>query len=504
MSLGHIKRAVTSGLVIAVDAANVKSFPGEQTSNLYTGTTNSYPKVGNGFGTYNTNQYNNGSYFSIGTVSAVTNNEVTMSAAHPLRTYDVVTPQTSGGGLTAGTNYYVKKTSSTTFTLHAYDASEDGSKGFAVLEPIRNDTRISINASSFPTMWWGPPHLPNSGLIKTIIPNGFNGHECMRWNFYRPDGVCDGMAYGVYLTIASSTTYTYSYWVRAADANAVGKTISWSLHWYAVGYGTSLTSVTLTTNWQRVTATVTTPAGSAGSTNCYWFVSSGPCTVDVAEIQCEAKSYATNFTPTSRGSTVATNGGLFDLTRTGNNGTLNNTPTAGNDFGGSLIFNGSNQYVSLSPVSNTIQTYNASVVFAVKLPAYSGGQRCIMSYRGGNGGNLYIGKGSSGIFCYYNELNNPAYTVGNITDGTPVIVTILLNSAANTLSTYINGSLAGSTTRTGWVSSSYNNVINLGYDAGGTNEYMTGSFYYYAHYNRVLSTDEIQTTYRLLKNRLKL
>jgi hypothetical protein len=503
MSLGNTKKTITDGLVVALDAANLKSFRGEQTSNRYTGDTDSFPKVGNGFGTYNTNQYNNNTYFSIGTVSAVTNNVVTMSAAHPLRTYDVVTPQTTGGGVTAGTNYYVDKKSSTTFTLHQYDSSENGSKGFEVLRPIRNDTRISINSTSFPTMWWGPPHLPNSGLIKTIVPNGFNGHDCMRWNFYRPDGVCDGMAYGVYLTIASSTTYTYSYYARAADSNAVGKTISWSLHWYAVGYGTSLASVVLTKDWQRVTSTVTTPAGSAGSTNCYWFISSGPCTVDVAEIQCESKSYATDFTSTSRGTTVAANGGWRDMTYTGNNGTLNNNPTKGNDFGGSLILNGTNQYVSITPVSNTIRTYDASIVFAVKLPLYSGGQRCILSYRGGSGGALYIGKVYGGIYCYYDQLNNPGYIIGSITDGAPVVVTILLNASGNTISTYINGSLAGSATRTGWVSA-YNTVVNLGYDAGGTNEYMTGSFYYYAHYNRVLSDSEIQTTYKVLKDRLKL
>jgi hypothetical protein len=503
MSLVNTKRVITDGLVALLDAGNVKSFFGEQTSNLYTGITNSYPRVGNGFGTYNTNQYNNNTYFSIGTISAVTNNEVTTSAAHPLRTYDVVTPQTTGGGLTAGTNYYIKKTSSTSFTVHTYDSSEDGSKGFEVLRPIRSDTRISINSTSFPTMWWGPPHLPNSGLIKTIVPNGFNGHDCMRWNFHRSDGVTDGMAYGVYLTIQSSTTYTYSYYVRAADSNAVGKTISWSLHWYAVGYGTGLSSVVLTTKWQRVSTTVTTPAGSAGSTNCYWFVSSGPCTVDVAEIQCEQKSYATDFTPTGRGASVPNSGGLYDVSNCGNHGTFVNTPTKGNDFGGSLILNGTNQYVSITPVSNTIRTYDSTVIFAVKLPAYSGGQKCILSYRGGSGGNLYIGKSGGGIYCYYDQLNSPGYTVGSITDGAPVVIAVVMNASGTTLSTYINGSLAGSATRTGWIST-YNTVLNLGYDAGGTAEYMTGSFYYYAHYNRVLSAQEINSVYTLLKPRLGL
>jgi len=63
----------------------------------------------------------------------------------------------------------------------------------------------------------------------------------------------------------------------------------------------------------------------------------GPCTVDVAEIQCEQKSYATDFTPTGRGASVPNSGGLYDVSNYGNHGTFVNTPTKGNDFGGSLI-----------------------------------------------------------------------------------------------------------------------------------------------------------------------
>lgn len=225
--------------------------------------------------------------------------------------------------------------------------------------------------------------------------------------------------------------------------------------------------------------------------------------VYIANFQLEEKSYVTGYTSGTRGTTVATGGGMYDLSQTGNNGAVNNSPREGSDYIKSLILDGTNQYVSITPVSNTIRTYDATVVFAVKLPLYSGGQRCILSYRGGSGGNLYIGKQSSGIFCYYDTLNTPNYTVGSITDGAPVVVAIKLDATGTALSTYINGSLAGSTTRTGWVAA-YNTVLNLGYDAGGTNEYMTGSLYYYAHYNRLLSDTEIKQVYYSLKSRFGL
>ena len=497
--------SVVGGLVASLDVANTKCFKGGVTSNLLNSATNSYPKVGNTWGTYNTNQYNNGSFFSIGTVSAVTNNVVTTSAAHPLRTYDVIRPQTTGGGVTANTDYFVKKLSDTTFSLYAYDSNQDGTNGWATRAAIVNDSKVSINSTSFPTMWWGAPHLPNSGLVKTIVKNALNGHECVRFNFDRSDGI-DAMAYGGDTpTLSNGVTYTYSFWYRAANDAAIGKTIAWSIYYTATTTNGDLgTTNPFTRKWQRHTATLTAPANT--NIYLYWWPSTGgaTCAMDVSEIQIESGSAATPFTPTSRGTSVSTGGGLYDLSGNLNHGTLNNSPVAGTDFGGSLILNGTNQYVSITPTANTIRTYDATVVFAVKLPLYSGGQRCILSYRGGGvGGQLYIGKGGGGIFCYYDSLNNPGHTVGSIADGAPVIVAVVLNASGTTISTYINGSLAGSATRTGWVST-YNTVLNLGYDAGGTNEYMTGSLYYYAHYNRVLSSDEVKSVYNLLRPRLKL
>jgi len=192
-----------------------------------------------------------------------------------------------------------------------------------------------------------------------------------------------------------------------------------------------------------------------------------------------------------------------DLSGNGTGGTLTNTPTFNNLNNGSIVFNGTNNYIPITIPSNLIRLYDATIFFVIKLPLYSGGQRCILSYRGGSGGNLYIGKNSSGIFCFYNELNTAAYIVGSITDNTIAIVAVALNATGTTLSTYINGSLAGSVTRTGW-NNAYNTILNLGYDAGGTNEYMLGNFYCFAHYNKVLSASEVLQNFNALRGRFGL
>lgn len=192
----------------------------------------------------------------------------------------------------------------------------------------------------------------------------------------------------------------------------------------------------------------------------------------------------------------------YDLSGNNNNATLQNDPTYNSNNLGSFALDGSNDRVLISCNTSTIRTFNSTTQFVVKLPLYSGGQRCILSYRTG-AGRLYIGKNSNGIFCYYDQLSSAAFTVGNIASNATVICTVTCDADNNLLSTYINGTLVGSASRTGWVSS-YHTSLYLGWDAGGTNEYMLGNFYQFAHYDKVLNSLEIKNNHNALKSRYNL
>jgi len=189
---------------------------------------------------------------------------------------------------------------------------------------------------------------------------------------------------------------------------------------------------------------------------------------------------------------------------TGNNTcSIINTPTYSQDKWGNFYLNGSTQRFNITCAPNLIRCYDSTTQFVVKLPLYSGVQKCILSYRG-NGGNMYIGKQSGGIFIYYNGLSTANYTAGSITDDTIAVCHVVCDSTNNMLYLYINGSLVGSgVSRTGWTLT-YNTAFYLGYDAGGTNEYMIGNFYNFAHYNKVLSSIEIAQNYNALKGRFNL
>ena len=193
----------------------------------------------------------------------------------------------------------------------------------------------------------------------------------------------------------------------------------------------------------------------------------------------------------------------FDRSGNGNNGTSSGGVSYDVNNSGSLVLNGTDGRILISCNNSTIRTYNSTTQFTIKLPVYSGGQRCILSYRTGGGGSLYIGKSSNGIFCYYGELSVAGYTVGNIASNETVICTVTCDATNNLLSVYINGTLIGSASRTGWVAS-YHTSLYLGWDAGGTNEYMLGNFYQFSHYSRVLTTEEIKQNFNATKSRFNL
>ena len=505
----------SDGLVLALDGANFKSFKGEATTNLIPSPTlNAYPTTGNGWGTYNTNQYGSGTYFSIGSVASVSSNIVTMTSAHSLRTYDVMQPQTTGGGVTAGTNYFIKKVSDTSFTLHAYNDSQDGSQGYIssstgthkVYDSIATDTRISVNSTSFPTMWWGYPHLPNSGLVKELRYGEFNAipnlpaNDCIRLHYIRTDDVKDGMSYGVDCTVTPSSPVTVSFYTRAANANAVGKVIQYQIYNYtggnAAGYYYSFT-LGAAGVWERQTFTFTPAYGTMIS---YWFsVSGGVYAWDWSCMQVEQKSYVTSFIAGTRGTTVATGGGWADLSSNGNNGELLNGVRENSNNLGSLVFDGVDDRVETS-----LQTYGNNTTWEVWVNRTSS----VNPYNMFMGRYLpYFGLQDGGII-FSNNINSSQQTFYS-TGFTPsnntwyhLTFTTEYDQTYTTSKIYINGVLNNSATSTGSQGNyAYNFCIGDGNNAGSTWYPFSGKISNVKVYNRALSAAEISQNFNALRGR---
>lgn len=516
MSIHQLPKIVTSDLAFYYDMPNGKSFVGGPVTNTLDGASvNGYPTYGNGWGTYNTNNYGSGTYFSIGTITSVSGNIVTTSAAHPLRSYDVMQPQTTGGGVTAGTNYLIKKLSSTTFSLHPYNGSQDGSQGYInpatgthkVYDDFANNVQISINSSSFPTMWWGYPHLPNSGLVKELIPGGFTGltgrppTDCIRLHFIRPDNVTDGMAYGPLGQVVANQTYTVSFWTRSVTVSAVGNSLSYQIYNYGVispaGYSFNalLGPVGVWTK-QQMTFTPVNPYCIS-----YFFPSTGSMKCDVANIQFEVGAVANNFAPGTRSPTQA----LLDLTNK-NAITVNNLTCASD---GTFSFNGASSIVNIGPSTRYLPLASHTLEAWIKSPGLGSGMST-----SGVFGITY------GVIVQILSGGKLSYYVYNTDSGSSVLLFLVESTGVNL---FDNKWHHITCTRTATTASIYiDGVLNASVSGGGswsgTNiwsamdayiGYNPNNIYYWANgfiasakiYNRALSATEILQNFQALRGR---
>ena len=504
MGLINSPKIVTDGLVFAYDMNNyAKSWKGEPTTNIMPDPANNGRfTTSNGWGTYNTNQYNGAQYFSIGTVSSVTDNIVTMTGSHPLRTYDVVQCQTSGGGLSSGTNYFIKKISATQFSVHSYNGSQNGSQGYIntatgyhkVHDTIALDQRVSINASGFPTMWWGPPHLPNSGLVKEIVEGvGPQGQSVMRLHVHRTDGVADGMAYGVYTPVTAGQVINVSYWQRT---NYPGKSLGYSTYfWGNSAYGSGYTPPD--DKWHRVSFQWTS---SYTQFIQYWWpdgTTDRPYWTDICDLQVEVNTQSgdTPFTIGSRSNTQA----IVDMI--GTNTITANSLTYNSD--GSFNFNGSSNYLSNSP--NIIKTGGGwTVENWFKLDVV-------------NSGSLYNFIGDSSILynSWYWTVFQSKLALWNISPGTwrygsttiqPNVwycAAIVCSDTGTSYQFYLNGVAEGGDHTTYSWNSSYAS-LQMGYIGRGdtsNGRYFDGLLPNMKVYDRALNSTEIKQNFNALRGR---
>lgn len=405
MALIQSPKIITDSLLFYYDMLNpIKSWKGRPTTNILPSPeVNGRFTTDNGWGTYNTNQYNSNTYFSIGTISSVSNDIVTTSGNHPLRSYDVVTPQTSGGGLSAGTNYLIKKISNTQFSIHSYNSSQNGSQGYIVSgyhkvhESLATDQKVSINSSSFPTMWWGPPHLPNSGLVKEIVEGaGPYGQNVMRLHIHRTDGVVDGMAYGVYVPVTAGDVINVSYWIRSSYP---GKSLGYSTYFGAASAYSNGTVTTAT--WQRVKFQWT--ASATFSFYQYWWPDGStdvPYSIDMCDLQVEVNTGTAGSTPFVAGTRSST-GALLDLTNRSTITTNNLTYNSDDTFN----FAGGDATSTLSiPLSTAFNKLAGTISMWVNPAEYSGSNGLFVN-RDVNTANavdwLWIGSWSSGQPFYF-------------------------------------------------------------------------------------------------------
>ena len=197
-----------------------------------------------------------------------------------------------------------------------------------------------------------------------------------------------------------------------------------------------------------------------------------------------------------------------DLTRNGNNGTLTNGPTFNSSNLGSIVFDGTNDYVSVSD-NATLNNLNGSIsIWFNNNGTYgvsgSGTSEIIGKHTAGGSFNGYgINITNTNVFAYVKNTstNYFTFTGGNIVNNKWYNATITYTNNGNLL-LYNNGILVGN--RALGTLTTNSDPLRIGYANDPYWEPFNGNISLSMVYNRVLTNDEIIQNYNALKGRFDL
>ena len=207
-----------------------------------------------------------------------------------------------------------------------------------------------------------------------------------------------------------------------------------------------------------------------------------------------------------------------DLSGRGNTGTLTNGPTYSSANGGSIVFDGTNNFASIpspSPLSGTqLFTFEIWVNLTSITGNFGGSNKAAWLFAGGSGSGagqpefavlsanntsftpntIYFGRGAGGV------TGSLSINVSSLMSNGNWYQISLVRSASNIETVYLNGSSIG----TGNVSNSFSDGItnfaslenNSSYSG-----YLNGKISNIKIYNRALSAAEVSQNYNALRGR---
>jgi hypothetical protein len=187
-----------------------------------------------------------------------------------------------------------------------------------------------------------------------------------------------------------------------------------------------------------------------------------------------------------------------DVSGNGNTGTLTNGPTFNSANGGSIVFDGTNDFINCGNASN-LQITVGSIAAWVKTSSPGGGFRSIIAKQ--NAWGLFV---ADNILVTYDWGAAATRTTGiNIADGTwkytVLTFTETVGTPSNNAIVYLNGNAVLTTT----VKNS-NQTINVQIAEANANQFLNGNIAAALIYNRTLSATEIAQNYNATKSRFGL
>ena len=228
--------------------------------------------------------------------------------------------------------------------------------------------------------------------------------------------------------------------------------------------------------------------------------------IEIWDVQLEQKLYATAFVNGTRGTTVATGGGWADKSGNNNHGALVNGPTYDSANGGSIVFDGINDYV-IMPTSTNIWTDDFTINFTIKLNII--GNQFIFSNGpyGGPSTNVWFNGSNQYSFTVHIRKTDGTGSIGyNFTLPTTYLnlntYNLVYSSTFNTLTLFQNKMLI-ETKATSLIDPSWMpNGWRIGNSSNAYN--VNGNLYNFNVYNKSLTAEEVLQNYNAQKGRFGL
>ena len=298
---------------------------------------------------------------------------------------------------------------------------------------------------------------------------------------------------------AQGQTWTFSFWVKGSssfsasmlifESNSSGNYIAYGQPYYSV-----------TTEWTRVsgsyTMTQATTTGVQVRIDCYV----NGVTLWVDGFQVERSSSMSTFT------SVYTGDICNNLISSSNNGTLTNGVSYNDSNGGSLVFDGTNDYITTGYNPGIVTKLTVSVWLKVGTYANDGAGIAIGTNSLGTG-QCYLGRGTSGgnsidwRFYTGSYLDETEFFT-NSTDWQHITGTYDQDTGQGRMRLYSNGNLVDTalSNDTSGINFSTGSNIRIGTNTG-DNSFFGGNIAQVSIYNRALSAAEISQNFNALRGR---
>lgn len=191
-----------------------------------------------------------------------------------------------------------------------------------------------------------------------------------------------------------------------------------------------------------------------------------------------------------------------DRSGQGNTGTLTNGPTYSSVNGGSIVFDGIDDYVNITSNTNVAGITDYSVSIWVYLNSGSSGIDSRFFWRGNY--TVLLSKDINNQFFFYiRNSNNFAISIGGVGNSSSILGkwnNLALTNSASTMSAYLNGNLVASTSMVGVFANDSPTLVNLGfYPAAGSP--CSCRISNCLEYIRTLTSSEVKQNFNALRGR---